>query len=111
MSASTTLRSNVRWAILALLFFSTVLSDVGRQVLPIPVVPIHARAGKDVFTVPSINSRMEAHPAVARAANVRRHPLDRLGTAEGVADFILFPPSDTALWITGAGGGAGITRR
>ena len=56
-----------------------------------------------------------ADPAVARAANVLRHPLGRLGTAEEVADLILFLSSDAAAWITGTvvgiDGGAGVTRR
>lgn len=54
-------------------------------------------------------------PVAARAANVRRHPLGRLGTADDVADLILFLSSDAAAWITGTvvgiDGGAGITRR
>ncbi|MCW4461188.1 SDR family oxidoreductase [Sphingomonas sp. BT-65] len=54
-------------------------------------------------------------PAAACAANVLRHPLGRLGTAEEVADLILFLSSDAAAWITGTvvgiDGGAGITRR
>lgn len=54
-------------------------------------------------------------PAAARMANVLRHPLGRLGTAEEVADLILFLSSDAAAWITGTvvgiDGGAGITRR
>jgi 2-keto-3-deoxy-L-fuconate dehydrogenase len=54
-------------------------------------------------------------PAAARAANVLRHPLGRLGTAAEVAELILFLSSDAAAWITGTvvgiDGGAGITRR
>ena len=54
-------------------------------------------------------------PVTARAANVLRHPLGRLGTAEEVAELILFLSSDAASWITGTvvgiDGGAGITRR
>ncbi|MDG2534229.1 SDR family NAD(P)-dependent oxidoreductase [Sphingomonas sp. HITSZ_GF] len=54
-------------------------------------------------------------PAATRAANVLRHPLGRLGTAEDVANLILFLASDEASWITGSvyaiDGGAGITRR
>ena len=54
-------------------------------------------------------------PAAARAANVLRHPLGRLGTAEDVADAVLFLSSGAAEWITGTvlalDGGAGITRR
>lgn len=54
-------------------------------------------------------------PVAARAANVRRHPLGRLGTVEDVAALALFLCSDEAGWITGADyridGGAGVTRR
>lgn len=56
-----------------------------------------------------------ADPEAARAANVLRHPLGRLGTPEDVADSVLFLSSDAAGWITGTvlaiDGGAGITRR
>lgn len=56
-----------------------------------------------------------ADPAMAHAANLLRHPLGRLGTAEEVAELILFLSSDAAAWITGTvvgiDGGAGITRR
>jgi NAD(P)-dependent dehydrogenase (short-subunit alcohol dehydrogenase family) len=54
-------------------------------------------------------------PDQARAANILRHPLGRLGTAEDVANLILFLASNEASWITGVtyriDGGAGITRR
>lgn len=54
-------------------------------------------------------------PAAARAANVRRHPLGRLGTPEDVAALTLFLASGEASWITGGvfpiDGGAGLTRR
>lgn len=56
-----------------------------------------------------------ADPAAARAANVARHPLGRLGRAEEVAELALFLASDAAEWITGAiypiDGGARVTRR
>lgn len=51
----------------------------------------------------------------ARAANVLRHPLGRLGTPGDVAELALFLASDRASWITGAihpiDGGASVTRR
>ena len=54
-------------------------------------------------------------PVAARAANVTRHPLGRLGTVDDVAALALFLCSDEAGWITGADyridGGAGVTRR
>jgi NAD(P)-dependent dehydrogenase (short-subunit alcohol dehydrogenase family) len=54
-------------------------------------------------------------PQAARAANIARHPLGRLGTPEDVAALALFLCSDEASWITGVDylvdGGAGITRR
>ncbi|MGH6614401.1 SDR family NAD(P)-dependent oxidoreductase [Sphingomonas sp.] len=57
----------------------------------------------------------QADPSAARAANILRHPIGRLGTVEEVARLILFLASDEASWITGAvypiDGGAGLTRR
>ena len=54
-------------------------------------------------------------PAAARAANVLRHPLGRLGTPGDVAELALFLASDRSSWITGAihpiDGGASVTRR
>lgn len=51
----------------------------------------------------------------ARAANVLRHPLGRLGTPGDIAELALFLASDRASWITGAihpiDGGASVTRR
>jgi 2-keto-3-deoxy-L-fuconate dehydrogenase len=56
-----------------------------------------------------------ADPEEARAKNVARHPLGRLGSAEEVAELVLFLASDRAQWITGSiypiDGGAGVTRR
>jgi 2-keto-3-deoxy-L-fuconate dehydrogenase len=54
-------------------------------------------------------------PAKAREANIRRHPLGRLGTPLDVARLALFLASDEASWITGAtyliDGGASLARR
>lgn len=54
-------------------------------------------------------------PDRARAANVLRHPLGRLGTADDVADLVLFLCSERSSWITGGvypiDGGARVTRR
>jgi 2-keto-3-deoxy-L-fuconate dehydrogenase len=54
-------------------------------------------------------------PAAARAANILRHPLGRLGTPGDVAELALFLASDRSSWITGAihpiDGGASVTRR
>lgn len=54
-------------------------------------------------------------PDAARAANVARHPLGRLGTADEVADLAVFLSSPSAAWITGSvvdiSGGAHVVRR
>lgn len=54
-------------------------------------------------------------PTDARARNIQRHPLGRLGTPADVAAAALFLASDEAAWITGAilpvDGGASIARR
>ena len=53
--------------------------------------------------------------AHARAQNIKRHPLGRLGTPEDVAYFALFLASDESAWVTGGthviDGGASIARR
>lgn len=57
----------------------------------------------------------DADPEAARARNVARHPLGRLGTSGEVAELALFLCSERAGWITGTvspiDGGAGVTRR
>jgi NAD(P)-dependent dehydrogenase (short-subunit alcohol dehydrogenase family) len=54
-------------------------------------------------------------PQAAVAANIKRHPLGRIGRAEDVAALALFLCSDEASWITGVDyqvdGGASVTRR
>lgn len=54
-------------------------------------------------------------PRRARADNVTRHPLARIGTPEEVAELALFLASRRAAWITGSvypiDGGARVTRR
>jgi NAD(P)-dependent dehydrogenase (short-subunit alcohol dehydrogenase family) len=54
-------------------------------------------------------------PAAARARNIKRHPLGRLGTPEEVASLALFLASDEASFITGGtyviDGGALLARR
>lgn len=54
-------------------------------------------------------------PARAYADNRARHPLGRIGTAEEVAELVLFLASDRSAWMTGGvhfiDGGAHVTRR
>ena len=54
-------------------------------------------------------------PDGARAQNMTRHPIARIGTADEVAELALFLASDRASWITGSlypiDGGAHVTRR
>ena len=61
----------------------------------------------------SIASRPD--PEQATRANMRRHPLERWGSADEVAELALFLVSDRSSWITGAvhriDGGASVTRR
>ena len=51
----------------------------------------------------------------ARALNMKRHPIERIGTPEEVAELALFLASQRASWITGSlypiDGGARVTRR
>jgi 2-keto-3-deoxy-L-fuconate dehydrogenase len=51
----------------------------------------------------------------ARAENRKRHPIERIGTADEVAELALFLASERAGWITGSvypiDGGARVTRR
>lgn len=57
----------------------------------------------------------DADPHAARARNIDRHPLGRLGTAEDVAALATFLAGDESRWITGTvipvDGGAAVTRR
>lgn len=65
---------------------------------------------------PLLRDSFEREPDAdaARAANVRRHPLGRLGQPEEIAELAAFLLSDAAGWMTGAvvpiDGGAGVTR-
>ena len=56
-----------------------------------------------------------ADPEKSARVNQLRHPLERWGTPEEVAELTLFLVSDRAAWITGAvhriDGGASVTRR
>ncbi len=66
---------------------------------------------------PMLSESFERTPdaAHARAQNIKRHPLGRLGTPEDVAYFALFLASDESAWVTGGthliDGGASIARR
>jgi len=79
-------------------------------------IRINAIAPASIDT-PLLRSSFARHadPDQARAQNVARHPLGRLGTAGEVAELALFLASDRAKWITGSSfpidGGAGVTRR
>lgn len=66
---------------------------------------------------PALRASMarSADPDSAARTNQLRHPLARWGTAEEVAELVLFLVSDRSAWITGAvhriDGGASVTRR
>ena len=79
-------------------------------------VRVNAIAPASVDT-PAMRASYARHPdpGLARADNARRHPLERIGTPEEVAELALFLASDRAAWITGStyaiDGGAHVTRR
>ncbi|WP_431103608.1 SDR family NAD(P)-dependent oxidoreductase [Roseateles noduli] len=79
-------------------------------------IRVNAIAPASVDT-PAMRASMAraADPDKAARVNMRRHPLERWGTAEEVAELTLFLVSDRAAWITGAvhriDGGASVTRR
>lgn len=79
-------------------------------------IRVNAIAPASIDT-PLLRGSFELHPdpAAARAENVLRHPLGRLGLPEEVAELALFLLSDRAGWITGGvhpiDGGARVTRR
>lgn len=79
-------------------------------------VRVNAIAPASIDT-PMLRASFEREPDAdaARARNIERHPLGRLGTAEDVAELALFLASPRSSWITGGvfpiDGGAGVTRR
>lgn len=79
-------------------------------------IRVNAVAPASVDT-PMLNASFDrqSDPVAAKAKNVLRHPLGRLGTPEDVANMVSFLASDKSDWITGGihfvDGGAHITRR
>lgn len=78
-------------------------------------IRVNAIAPASIDT-PAMRAAYARHPDpdVARARNMARHPIARLGTADEVAELALFLASDRAGWITGSvypiDGGARVTR-
>lgn len=66
---------------------------------------------------PLLQASFNRHPdpEAARALNIRRHPLGRLGTPQDIANLALFLSSQESAWITGGtyliDGGASLARR
>jgi 2-keto-3-deoxy-L-fuconate dehydrogenase len=79
-------------------------------------IRINAIAPASIDT-PAMRASYARHsdPEEARRRNAARHPLERIGSAEEVAELALFLVSSRAEWITGSvyriDGGASVTRR
>lgn len=79
-------------------------------------IRVNAIAPASIDT-PMLNDKFaaSADPVAAKAVNVRRHPLGRLGTPQDIANMVSFLASDAAGWITGGihliDGGAHLARR
>jgi len=79
-------------------------------------IRVNAIAPASVDT-PAMQASYARHsdPLEARRRNAARHPLERIGTADEVAELALFLASGRSQWITGSvyaiDGGASVTRR